>query len=52
MPRCGRLPLNEFLNQYIRISAGELTDYGWLEGDGYQITGRITDYHLFQPVRR
>lgn len=44
------LPLDEFLNQYIRMSAGDLTDYGWLQGDGYQITGRITDYHLFQAV--
>ena len=40
------LPLDEFLNQYIRISAGDLTNYGWLQGDGYQITGRIT---AFQP---
>lgn len=45
-----RLPLDEFLNQYIRISAGQLTNYGWLDGDGYQITGVITSYNLFQPV--
>jgi putative transposase len=27
------LPLEAFLNQYIRISADDLTNYGWLQGD-------------------
>ena len=36
-----QLPLDAFVNQFIRVSAGELTDFGWLEGDGYQITGEI-----------
>lgn len=47
-----QLPLAEFLNQYIRISAGDISNYGWLQGDGYQITGRITQFQLvdLQPV--
>jgi hypothetical protein len=47
-----QLPVDDFVNQFIRVSAGDLTDFGWLEfdgvnyGDGYQITGEITSLQL------
>ena len=42
----GQLPVAEFVSQTIRISAGDLSYFGGLIGDGYQITGEITDIRL------
>jgi hypothetical protein len=35
------LLMDQMALREIRISAGQLTSYGWLEGTGYQITGTI-----------
>lgn len=40
------LPLADLINQEIRLSAGQISGLGWLSGDGYQITGTITDIQL------
>lgn len=35
------LLMDQMVRKEIRISAGDLTNYGWLSGNGYQITGVI-----------
>lgn len=40
------LPVAAFVDQGIRISAGQINSFGWLVGDGYQITGEITSLQL------
>ena len=41
-----QLPLAGLINQEVRLSAGQIDSLGWLYGDGYQITGTITDIQL------
>jgi hypothetical protein len=43
------LLMEEMAIREIRISAGELSNYGWLEGSGYQITG-VIDHIAVVPL--
>ena len=40
------MPLDALINQEIRLSSGDLDSFGWLIGDGYQVTGTITNIAL------